>query len=476
MPPRVYHSEVALGVDLTALTASLLVDALGEGAADGTEVVAEVVHHIDVYHEQGPAHRHRQDRGVLPGRRRRARLGARPRGADHGGAAQQRLRGRQAARRPPDRDPALRQPGRDPRVDPRLADADVHAGDLVTLELRLRDYRGAEHTETLALRVPDDAAEQDIQIEVTGGDNARPPRPMPSSLDDLIDTLQDTYPARSLVATIYREAEGLSTRHGLLPELPASVLESLAHTGSTTSAVRFKQMARRVIPRPALIEGEHTLKLSVRAEAEVRRAGSRLIDSSSLDHDLSLRACSFVHMCRSRRCSPSRPRAPGPAARAASTSATSTTSTPARPRARRSRAPAGHRRPRAGARRGEGRGERVLVRGRPEGQGRGVPRHCRSIRGAADQADHPEQGRRGRAGGDQAGRAARRSGVRADDPARRRRAGGDPARRHDPPHRRQGQGQRVRQARGRPDLGPRAARGAPARRDRSEGRAVPRST
>ncbi|MCY1066652.1 hypothetical protein OV090_17890 [Nannocystis sp. RBIL2] len=264
MPPRVYHSEVALGVDLTpALTASLLVDALGEGAADGTEVVAEVVHHIDVTTSKGPRTVTVKTEEFFP-----AGVDARALGRGRGALIMAallnndfevaKLRGvRQTA--------TLRYDSPVEILESiRLADADVHAGDLVTLELRLRDYRGAEHTETLALRVPDDAAEQDIQIEVTGGDNARPPRPMPSSLDDLIDTLQDTYPARSLVATIYREAEGLSTRHGLLPELPASVLESLAHTGSTTSAVRFKQMARRVIPRPALIEGEHTLKLSVK--------------------------------------------------------------------------------------------------------------------------------------------------------------------------------------------------------------------
>lgn len=264
MPPRVYRSEVALGVDITpALVAGLLIEALGEGASDGTEVVAEVVHEIDLTTSKGPRTltvRHEQffpggvDVRAL-GRGRGALILAALLNNDFEVATLRAIR--QTA--------TLRY---DSPVDTlesiRLSDPEVHAGDLVTLELRLRDYRGSTRTETLALRVPDDAADQDIMIEVTGGDNVRPPRPMPSSLDDLIDTLQDAYPPRSLVATIYREAEGLSTRHGLMPALPASVLETLASTGSTAGAVRFKQMARRVIPRPALLEGAHTIKVAVK--------------------------------------------------------------------------------------------------------------------------------------------------------------------------------------------------------------------
>ena len=68
---------------------------------------------------------------------------------------------------------------------------------------------------------------------------------------------------RSIVASIYRTSEGLSTRHGLLQQLPDSVLETLSTAGSTQEAIRLKQLARRVIPTKTIIEGEHTIKISV---------------------------------------------------------------------------------------------------------------------------------------------------------------------------------------------------------------------
>jgi hypothetical protein len=41
------------------------------------------------------------------------------------------------------------------------------------------------------------------------------------------------------------------------------VLETLADQSSTQDAVRFKQLARRVIPTKSIIEGQHTIKLDV---------------------------------------------------------------------------------------------------------------------------------------------------------------------------------------------------------------------
>lgn len=262
-PLRVYNSEVALGVDLTpSLATSLLAEALSEGGGDATELVAVVSHEIAVETSKGPRTVRLREETFFP-----TGVDVRAIGRSRGPIVLTALLDNDfevAKLRTIKQSVAIEYGAPVDTIEAiRIPSAEFHAGDLLNLELRLRDYRGRSRSETLALRIPDDAGGQDLQIEVTSGQTARPPRPIADNLDDLLDTLEAVYPARSLVATIYREDEGLSTRHGLMAELPGSVLESLSHSGSTIGPVRFKQMARRVIPTPNLIEGEHTIKLSV---------------------------------------------------------------------------------------------------------------------------------------------------------------------------------------------------------------------
>jgi hypothetical protein len=148
-------------------------------------------------------------------------------------------------------------------VNLRVPTQDIRAGDLIHLELSLRGRRGDERIEVLPIRVPDDAGGESVHIEVTGGDFVRPYRAIPNSLDDLISNIESVYPSRSLVASIYREKEGLATRHGLIEDMPDSVIETLQELGATRSSVRVKQLARRVIPTDRFIEGSHTLKLDI---------------------------------------------------------------------------------------------------------------------------------------------------------------------------------------------------------------------
>jgi hypothetical protein len=86
---------------------------------------------------------------------------------------------------------------------------------------------------------------------------------LPGELDDLLTTIAATYSSRTLVATVYRQGEGLSTRHGLMRSLPDSVLETLTDKTATRDTIRLKQMSRRVIPTSKIIEGIHTIKLDV---------------------------------------------------------------------------------------------------------------------------------------------------------------------------------------------------------------------
>lgn len=263
LAPRTYTNEVAVGVNLTPnLVGVVLADAVDEAGRDATEIVVKVVHDITLDTTAGSRELHLEEevffpQGVI------GRMLAGSRGVITVAAALENPFEVARIRKIENRVIMDYGAPLDTIEQIRMRESEVHAGDVVRLEVVLRSYKGDDRTEVLPLRIPDDAGGEEIQIEVTGGDMVRPYRPLPSDLDDLLTTLEQSYPSRTMVASIYREHEGLSTKQGLLRELPDSVLETLAGQSSTQSAVRFKQLARRVIPTKNIIEGQHTIRIDV---------------------------------------------------------------------------------------------------------------------------------------------------------------------------------------------------------------------
>jgi hypothetical protein len=263
LAPRTYANHVAFGLDLTPnLLAVVLAEGVDEAARDSVEVVLQVRHEISLETSRGTRDVVIDEEVFFPGGLIGRMLG--------------RSRGILTASAMLDNDfevgriLGVRQRVRMEYGAPvesiervRLAQEEVRAGDVVRLEVELRSYKGETRLERLPLRIPDDAGGQQVQIQVAGGNFVRPYRPIPGSLDDLVTTLSSSYPARAMVASVYREGEGLSTRHGLIHQLPDSVLETLVDRGSTVDSVTFKQLARRVIPTKTLIDGEHNIRVDV---------------------------------------------------------------------------------------------------------------------------------------------------------------------------------------------------------------------
>ncbi len=263
LAPRVYNNEVSFGVDLTPnLIAGILAGAVDEAGRDATEVVISIHHEIAYETTRGPRTIEIDEEVFFPqgliGRvlmRSRGVLAvlamldndfevARLRGITH------EIRMQYGA--PLETIESVR-----------VLDDEIREGDVVRLAVTLRAFKGDTREEVIPLRIPDDAGGEAVQIELAGGDMVLPYRPPPDSLETLVDTIGATYPSRSLVASVYRQGEGLATKQGLIAEVPDSVLESLVDRGSTQDAVRFKRVARRVLPTKNIIEGQHTLKLDV---------------------------------------------------------------------------------------------------------------------------------------------------------------------------------------------------------------------
>ncbi|WP_086001485.1 SpoIVB peptidase S55 domain-containing protein [Plesiocystis pacifica] len=260
---RRYESAVANNQDLTAaLVATLLIDAVEEAGNDAVELVLETRSLIKIETSKGPRTIELEEEtyfpgGIIGGIMARSRaltlitialdnqfevakiLSVEQHATLHYGAPVERIE----------------------RV--RVADGELRAGELVELEVEFRPPQGRARTQTISLRIPEDAGGERVVVELAGGEWVLPYAPLPGDVDDLIDNVAATFPARSVIGTIYRANEGLATEHGLMADLPESVLQSLSPSGSNRKAVHFKQASRRIIRTDGIIQGRASLELDI---------------------------------------------------------------------------------------------------------------------------------------------------------------------------------------------------------------------
>lgn len=267
---RKYASSVADHQILTPpLVATLLLDAIDEAAADAVEVVLETHHEIHLETSEGPRTIVLDEEVFFPN------------GVIRGLVAQSRWLAVLSASldnqfeiasiRSVEQSATLHYGAPVKRIARiRLGSAEVRAGELIELLVDLKGPRGPVETETYAIRIPDDAGGQRIVVELAGGQWVMPYAPPPNSLDDLLDNLAQSYPARSVVASVYQPQEGFASEHGMVAELPESVLQTLTTGGSNRQELTFKRAARRVVRTPAIIEGEASLELDVLPASDLR--------------------------------------------------------------------------------------------------------------------------------------------------------------------------------------------------------------
>ncbi|MBI3071128.1 MAG: hypothetical protein HYY84_03270 [Deltaproteobacteria bacterium] len=111
-----------------------------------------------------------------------------------------------------------------------LAEWEVVEGGTVDLYVVLRPIRGEPFTIKVPARIPDGLGGRDAVIEVAAGRETRPDQAPPHTLDDFIRNIREEYDARTIVATVGRNAWGVKMRGAKLEHLPRTFLEVLTPT------------------------------------------------------------------------------------------------------------------------------------------------------------------------------------------------------------------------------------------------------
>ena len=139
----------------------------------------------------------------------------------------------------------------------------VRAGDTVPVRVTLRPYAGAEYVETVPVKIPYAVRGQAVHIEAASGVMARPETAPAESLGTYIENLHKYYTAANIVVTVQTPDEGAALHGRLIPNLPASALDTLRPANETRRADTYRVAERTVFPSKRIVSGRQELTIAV---------------------------------------------------------------------------------------------------------------------------------------------------------------------------------------------------------------------
>jgi hypothetical protein len=139
----------------------------------------------------------------------------------------------------------------------------VRAGDTVPVRVTLRPYDGPEYVETVPVKIPQAARGQAVHIEAASGVMARPDVAPAETLAGYIDNLHKYWTAASIVVSVQTPDEGAAVHGRLIPNLPASALDTLRPANESRRAESYRIAERTVFASKRLVAGRQDLTVAV---------------------------------------------------------------------------------------------------------------------------------------------------------------------------------------------------------------------
>ena len=141
---------------------------------------------------------------------------------------------------------------------------EVEAGSRVNLYVAVRPFAGDEYVETIPIEIPRSLAGQSLHIEAAAGNLVKPDMAAPENLKELIDNLRKQYSSRSIVVTLQTPDEGATIHGKLLPDLPASEIDTLRPSSSTKRGDPYRRFARTQKAVARVLTGKQDITVRVR--------------------------------------------------------------------------------------------------------------------------------------------------------------------------------------------------------------------
>lgn len=149
-------------------------------------------------------------------------------------------------------------------LDAAIATEKVDPGSTVHVRVRVQRLDQPIETRVVPLEIPARAAGEEVEVTLQPGDDTELELPEPESLDDLLDGIQKSYPATSLVASMELPTRGLRFRGHAVRALPGSALDSLQLANTSGIGRPFATKVRQRFDLDNLLTGSAELEIQVR--------------------------------------------------------------------------------------------------------------------------------------------------------------------------------------------------------------------
>jgi len=141
----------------------------------------------------------------------------------------------------------------------------VDAGQSAHLRVHLAPFAGPEITRVIEVKLPEELAGKEVDLEILPGYQVAPELAAPQTLGDLLrnSTKQSVLP-KSLVVQYRIRSQGVAFKGHVADRLPPFAFDALRPATSDTGPDAFASYARVIVPLDRYIEGSDRTKVTVR--------------------------------------------------------------------------------------------------------------------------------------------------------------------------------------------------------------------
>lgn len=141
----------------------------------------------------------------------------------------------------------------------------VDANQSTRLRVHLQPFAGPEITKIIEVKLPEELAGKDVDLDVVPGYQIAPELPSPQTLGDLLANSQkQNMLPKSLVVQYRVRGQGVAFRGHVADRLPSFALDALRPATSDTGPDAFVSYARVTVPLDRYVEGTDRARIKVR--------------------------------------------------------------------------------------------------------------------------------------------------------------------------------------------------------------------